>query len=821
MLIKQLKNAREKASKLQMNRNHALLFLIRHSLFAKIGLYYRKMSRALKVINSHFPVFYLRARVKNYFVILALANKSRAGYECCLSLVADHPINSFQVVLNEFLEQAEQSVTQRGEAEFDEQMTSIRKQQQEASGEASSTTAIASSRITSKNPTREPSPTAPMVRNKVGNGLHSKNSKNRRRPPPEATVTSATASSASNASATATSTTEDENNLPLIIDNTTGAEDEQAASKSSKRQSGTKRPLLDLNLDEHRRHEETLAASRIPKKRPKLVDALTSAIANEESGGSNNSSAASSPRPRKASSSADKIALSEDHLHGPFNFLDHRRPSKKHKNSSSSATSSSSTKTFQAMREDLKPLLSNNDNIDAKPTTISSKGGETGKKTPTLVDLSKDAPESPIVVDLSQTDSQEIKELFNQLANMFPTSPLDYLEEMAEELVGKPAAIDRFITEHLARNSQPPDYWKPRVKAESTSSADEAAITAAVAADSTTTARPAVNLIKDSQGVNMSVDALEDNDNSNNMVAIPEEKQQLRIRDDLADPQPGPSSRTMSPIPGPSHETIDLVDHGGGVANFNADDSTNNMVEPMEVDDVEDHANRRLETLISLFPQADPEFLHTKVLEFAENEDGMNQWIQESMENNAATGFPSRKDYEKRQQEAELMEKYTREVTVEEILEMYDDPDAVFSDTTRTVTDLYKKHSLTQLKKDFRFIAVHTIHKVYSKYNGLFVPCVRSLKRYPNSRKSRRPDHECPMPEGIDINFLKVTKTIMYFPSFFSNLPLFSRSCNILEKKMRSKSTRMRSGIPGKKHWRLLARTTRSWSAHAATTTSA
>merc|ERR1712242_692970 len=51
-----------------------------------------------------------------------------------------------------------------------------------------------------------------------------------------------------------------------------------------------------------------------------------------------------------------------------------------------------------------------------------------------------------------------------------------------------------------------------------------------------------------------------------------------------------------------------------------------------------------------------------------------------------------------------------------------------------------------------------TINKVFNANNGLFVPCVRSLKRPPakrEARKTRRPDHECPMPAEIDINFLK------------------------------------------------------------------
>ena len=87
---------------------------------------------------------------------------------------------------------------------------------------------------------------------------------------------------------------------------------------------------------------------------------------------------------------------------------------------------------------------------------------------------------------------------------------------------------------------------------------------------------------------------------------------------------------------------------------------------------------------------------------------------------------------------------------------MYDDPEAYFMDKKRVVTELYKKHAISQLKKEFRQISVMVINKIFNANNGLFVPCVRALKKYSGAkRKTRRPDHECPMPSEIDINFLK------------------------------------------------------------------
>ena len=94
----------------------------------------------------------------------------------------------------------------------------------------------------------------------------------------------------------------------------------------------------------------------------------------------------------------------------------------------------------------------------------------------------------------------------------------------------------------------------------------------------------------------------------------------------------------------------------------------------------EDKANKRLRTLESLFPDTDPEFLHQKAVEIGDNEEEMNRWIGEAIENKSAKEFPSRSDYEERRKNAEMQEKYSGQVTVQEILDMYDDPDAYFMD---------------------------------------------------------------------------------------------------------------------------------------------
>jgi hypothetical protein len=322
--------------------------------------------------------------------------------------------------------------------------------------------------------------------------------------------------------------------------------------------------------------------------------------------------------------------------------MDHR-PSKRPRakrvalDGCSSSSSSGHGIKFQALREDLKRLL---DEKDLKPS-------QSGKKTPTLVDLSNDS--SPPIVDLSQSDSQEIRDLFVNLSNMFPTTPIEYLEEQAEELAGKHAALERFITDHLTRNSEPPEYWTPKILSVGKVIKVESDVIETNAA---------VNLTQAGQGLNMTMDAIASamtDDVPDPPIAtqateaVTSGAADAIVSDDDQDmvytPKPGPSCQQQQ-----LNETIDLTDGAHASKSDSkqtetaASSGSSNIVE-----NEEDLANKLLETLVTLFPQTDPEFLHARAVEFGKNEEQMNAWIQEAVENNSAPTFPSRKDYEKRQ----------------------------------------------------------------------------------------------------------------------------------------------------------------------------
>ena len=490
---------------------------------------------------------------------------------------------------------------------------------------------------------REISP-EPVTRNKAGNGLKAKNSKAKGK-------SSRTAASAS------ANPDEPSASSSSIAPEVWGNLDSELESEIPTTTKRKRKQLLDLNLEDHilapsDQDEDSSSSSRSAQgssKRARLDVMSVSILDTDQVTSTSSSSKKADPR--------HKIQLSEDQLHGPFNFSAHRPQKHKSKTSTASSSSGSGSVKFDALREDLKSLVTNSKQDKSSSSKIGS---------PALVDIS-DGGGSPVLVDLSQSDTAEIRDLFSNFKMMFPNTPVEYLEEMAEELAGKPIATERFISELLARDSKPPDFWNPGIN-------------------------KTIANIKDEQQPS-------DGPGPTPMPSAPES------------PKPGPSTKVVN-------DTIDLTDAGPKETNDGPEDNEEDMV------------NKKLEHLIDLFPNADPEFLHQKVVELANDRERWEGWISETIENKSDKEFPSRKDYEQRQKEAEMMEKYSGQVTVQEILDMYEDPEAYFMDNTRKVSDLYKKHALAQLKKEFRMCHVNVINKIFNGNNFLFLPSVRVLKKH-------------------------------------------------------------------------------------------
>ena len=311
----------------------------------------------------------------------------------------------------------------------------------------------------------------------------------------------------------------------------------------------------------------------------------------------------------------------------------------------------------------------------------------------------------PVVVDLSQTDQADIQLLYKNFCQMFPNTSKLYLEQQASELVGKHAAINRFIDELFTNDAKPPEYWKPDVLPvwesavlhEPSEVSQKNGTTGEISSSSeqhqpTEGNALTISAEKD-ESLNRKIPSLDNyhgsclqgleissrDDNTNLLHQSNKNIQSLKNEVDQYDnPMPGPSGiqknnygqNELPFLPYPTDSVdltkmsyqattnqgkIDIIE----LENTEQPTSTRNLdgqaVTSTEVTDTEEERreqqmDKRVQNLLSLFPQKDPEFLRAKNNEFGLDAAGITAfetWVLEVVEN-GGKDLPSREDYERR-----------------------------------------------------------------------------------------------------------------------------------------------------------------------------
>jgi hypothetical protein len=322
----------------------------------------------------------------------------------------------------------------------------------------------------------------------------------------------------------------------------------------------------------------------------------------------------------------------------------------------------------------------------------------TVEETPSPQSQSK---EEPIVVDLCQTDKKEVEMLYNDFCQMFPNTPKLFLEQQASDLVGKHAAINRFIDELFENNSKPPEYWRPDVLESSSDGASNgrnqkgnqdqeitqisiqhnrgqqndlisSSATKEMTSEPKTTflENPALHCLEEEKVTLMS-------DKSNTIIPtesvymVPENE-----LDNYQNPVPGPSGiqkssfvpnesvgipnllidSQLEPEPSkvlfPTHQDTLKMENGSQPETIEIEPQSINTTEVTDTEEEkrEQKMDKRVQNLLSLFPQKDPEYLRAKNNEFGLDAAGVTAfetWVLEVVEN-GGKDLPSREDYDKR-----------------------------------------------------------------------------------------------------------------------------------------------------------------------------
>lgn len=137
-----------------------------------------------------------------------------------------------------------------------------------------------------------------------------------------------------------------------------------------------------------------------------------------------------------------------------------------------------------------------------------------------------------------------------------------------------------------------------------------------------------------------------------------------------------------------------------------------------------------------MLPDADPTYIRIKCLEYAEDPEGLRQFVGELLENKK---YPTLKDYLRKQQISAQIKQYTTEFSVENFVKLVPDPNGTFGSQNRPVPQDMRDYCLMFLRNKFDKVAIRVITQVLAEHKSMSAT-IKALSNLPQTllMKSRR-----------------------------------------------------------------------------------
>ena len=163
-----------------------------------------------------------------------------------------------------------------------------------------------------------------------------------------------------------------------------------------------------------------------------------------------------------------------------------------------------------------------------------------------------------------------------------------------------------------------------------------------------------------------------------------------------------------------------------------------------EMDPIEEWRREQESYLVAAFPYISPEWIGDQIESFIEvhgtdNVQFSEKAIQmvELMEKGKS--IPSRKDWEKKIKFREEIDKWSKNITVNDMIEIYDgNPEPHFIGPNVPKSDLYIKHSRAGLWEAFKLTKVVSINREHKRFKYSFAEAYKELERLPATRMEPR-----------------------------------------------------------------------------------
>ncbi|XP_043481909.1 uncharacterized protein LOC122510997 [Leptopilina heterotoma] len=171
-------------------------------------------------------------------------------------------------------------------------------------------------------------------------------------------------------------------------------------------------------------------------------------------------------------------------------------------------------------------------------------------------------------------------------------------------------------------------------------------------------------------------------------------------------------------------------------------DGSNHPIAHEIKDDPEDiigNKDEQYETLLGIFPEADPEYLRKFVDDNYKNPDSLKSFIQQNLER---PEYPTRAQYLEKIKINQQIKDYTTNFKIEKFLQIFPNPVEHFENPARNCT--YKPIANEFLKEIFRKHKVATISQIYRRRNHHLSLAANDLRSLCADMKGKRSNYEMP-----------------------------------------------------------------------------
>ncbi|XP_018022152.1 uncharacterized protein LOC108678287 isoform X2 [Hyalella azteca] len=195
-------------------------------------------------------------------------------------------------------------------------------------------------------------------------------------------------------------------------------------------------------------------------------------------------------------------------------------------------------------------------------------------------------------------------------------------------------------------------------------------------------------------------------------------------------------------------EVTSSVDEAGPSTSGSNKEAASHDDEQEDEEWVESHSR----TLREMFPDADPEYLATRCEEVKPEVARFEALAVELME---TKNYPKMEEYLARKKRREMRKKFLDGMTVPEFLELFEEPEKVFYDSSKKMSAEYRNNSRAQLLNDLPFHLSKEVDHVLNANNYHYLPSLRQLKLYEKCGRRKTKRKETPISGELEDFFLK------------------------------------------------------------------